>query len=649
MTPTSEDPAEKRANGLIDDGNRLQAAGQLQDARLLYIQARECAPKLPRAHLNVGNIQLQLGNEPGAIAAFEAALALNPSFASAHFNLGNLHLAGHRVPLAIACYQQALQARPDFVDAMVALGNAHYHLGQWDGAAAAYSQALALKPDYGPVHLSLGNVLTLKRKYPEAQHALRQAMRLLPGSGAALIMAYYVSSQLCDWSRRVQDENALIEAIDRGDEGVAMIPLSILNIEPLHRPAPPLQRSVGAQFARNRLVGIDLAAPSRSARSLRDSPRLRIGYLSADIYDHPVTQLLKGVLAAHDRSRTAIHVYSYGAARDAVTAEVSASVETFRDVSALTDAQAAESIARDDIDILVHLQGYTENVRIGIAARRPASVLVSWLGYPATLGHPALADYIIGDPVVTPLQAAADFSETLALLPHCYLPNDHGRPVGKISTRGEAGLPAKGIVFCNFNQPQKFTPAMFDLWCRLLREVPDSVLWLREALDPVKANIRREALSRGVDAARLVFAPRTQSNADHLARLALADLALDTFPYTSHTTACDALWVGVPLVTIRGSTFTSRVAASVLESAGMGELVTADAESCFALAASLARDTSKRSGLREKLLGTRLSVPLFDTPRFTRNLEDIYARMWDQHRNGRREAIPPRDQYAAAQ
>jgi len=609
MTTPSVAAAHSRAHSLLDDGNRLEAEGRLDDAHARYLDALGLAPDLPRCHLNVGNILRLLGDVKGAIAAYSAALARDPTFAPANFNLGNLYLAGEQIHLAIAQYQRALELRPGFVDAELGLGGAHFVLQQWDEAAAAYARVLRQRPDD-----------------PNAR-----------------VGAYYVSLHLCDWSRRAQDEALLVDMIDHKDPRAAHNPMTLLNLDLPDRPAAQLQRAAGELFASSRLGTWQFSAPGTSCPPSGAPQRLRIGYLSADVCEHPVMHLVKGVLAGHDRLRNEIYLYSYGTTRDALTAQIRNSVDVFRDLSDCSDERAADAIAKDHIDILVDLQGYTGNVRIGITARRPAPVLVNWLGYPATLGHPLLADYIIGDPVVTPIAAAADFSETLALLPHCYLPNDQGRCVGPTPSREVAGLPPEGFVFCNFNQAMKYSPSTFDWWCRLLREVPGSVLWLKETGARAKENIAREALARGVNPNRLVYAVRVSSNADHLGRLCLADLALDTFPYTSHSTACDALWAGVPLVTVRGGTFASRVAASVLDAADLGELVAADAEACFALAVELARNASRREQLRSKLLATRLSVPLFDTARFTRNLEDLFARIWQQTRDGRRAAILPRD------
>ncbi len=308
----------------------------------------------------------------------------------------------------------------------------------------------------------------------------------------------------------------------------------------------------------------------------------------------------------------------------------------------MPDDEAASLIAADGVDILVDLKGYTQDTRMEIVAQRPAPIIISWLGYPGTLGHPQMADYIIGDPIVTPPGCASNYSETLALMPHCYQPNDRSRIIGDKPTRAEAGLPDSGFVFCSFNQSYKFSPPVFDLWCRLLVEIPGSVLWLLEPEVSVMDNLRREAEVRGVNGARLIFAANLPLQ-EHLGRLQLADLALDTFPYNSHTTGSDAIWAGVPLVTRSGTTFASRVAASLLQASGLPELITTDVDVYFELAKSLAQSPQRLQEIRGKLATTRASMPLFDTLRFTRNLERLFLEIWDQHAMGRRDIVAIQD------
>ena len=327
-----------------------------------------------------------------------------------------------------------------------------------------------------------------------------------------------------------------------------------------------------------------------------------------------------------------------------------AATERFVDLHGLDDETAARRIRDDGVDILIDLKGYTFDHRIGIVARRPAPVQVSWLGYPSTTGHEAL-DYFIGDPVVTPPGSEHQYTEKLALMPNCYQPNDRKRTIEAAPTRADCGLPEDAFVFCCFNVPQKITPRVFDVWCELLRRLPAAVLWLLEPSVAARDNLRREASARGVSPGRLVFAPRMPLPR-HLARVGLADLFLDTLPCNAHTTASDALWAGVPVLTCAGEHFTSRVAASLLHAVGLPELVTADLDGYATAALSLAEDPTKLRAIRARLAAARLDAPLFDSARFARDLEALYARMaarcqaglppahlWPQDPTVRRDAV----------
>ncbi|MBF0126709.1 MAG: hypothetical protein HQM02_05800, partial [Magnetococcales bacterium] len=310
-----------------------------------------------------------------------------------------------------------------------------------------------------------------------------------------------------------------------------------------------------------------------------------------------------------------------------------------RNLLSVSDRDSALRIAGDEIDILLELSAFMQYFRPGITAWRPAPILVNF-GYTGTMGHPRMADYKITDPIASPVCQMEDhFTETLACLPHCIQPNDRTRTIAAPPSRREAGLPEAGFVFCSFNQSLKINPESFSVWCRLLQEVEGSVLWLPQYAPGTMDNLRQEAGRRSVDPARLLFAPRTPVLADHFGRLTLANLALDTCPYNSHTTASDALWSGVPLVTKTGQTFVSRIAASLLHAVGLPELVTHSWEAYFELALELARNPARLRGIRERLWVNRLTHPLFDTRRFTRDLERLFERMWQDHGAGIKEPI----------
>jgi predicted O-linked N-acetylglucosamine transferase (SPINDLY family) len=375
-----------------------------------------------------------------------------------------------------------------------------------------------------------------------------------------------------------------------------------------------------------------LAAEFAALPQVRSGGRLRLGYLSCDFHQHATALLLVELLEAHDHARVELFAYSYGADDGrGMRQRLERSFEHFSDITALPDIAAARAIHADGIDILIDLKGYTAGTRSALLTYRPAPLQVNFLGYPGSLGG-GFCDYIISDRFITPAPAAADYSEAIACMPHSYQPHGRHMAIGPAPTRAAAGLPESGLVFCCFNQAYKFTPAVFDIWCGLLERHPGSVLWLlgdRHA----EGNLRGEAMQRGVLPHRLVFAPDLPQ-AEHLARLQLADLALDTSPCNAHTTASDALWAGVPLVTCAGDTFASRVAGSLLNAVGLPELVTTSLAEYAGLAAALAGQPALLSGLRAKLARLRDAAPLFDVAGYARGLEALYFEMWRRRQAG---------------
>lgn len=646
-------------------GLALQNLGRLAEAETSYTACLRLAPGHALAYSNLGNVYSEQGRNDEALRCFDTAIDNDPSLVLAHYNRGRLLHATQQAEAALdsysrcielgadfaeaysncglvllelqqheaalRCFATALELRPDFAEAYNNSGIVLLELRHYADAVRCFEQAAMLRPNYAEAYNNLGTAWAELKEFDAAGTAFRHAWQLRPAYGHAAGQAYRCALSACDWRTKKADEESLITMLAAG---VADIPVFATLTLPDHAelPAAMLQQRAAEQYAHARYPTLAEPPLVTTARTTHD--RLRIGYLSADFHEHATLHLLRGVLAAHDHTRFAIHGYSYGPFEDATTRAVARHFDVFRDLGHLSDRAAAAQIAADGIDILVDLKGYTAHTRLGITALRPAPVIVNWLGYPGTLGAPRLADYLIGDAVATPPEHAAHFSETLVLLPHCYQPNDRARRIGARPRRAALGLPEDGFVFCSFNQSYKFDPAMFDLWCRLLREVPGSVLWLLAPGAAAMANLQREAAARGVGAERLIFAP-SLGQEEHLGRLQAADLALDTFPVTSHTTASDALWAGVPLVTLLGGSFVSRVAASLLHAVGLAELVTTSGEAYFALARDLALDPARLTALRQALAAGKATAPLFDTPRFTRNLERGYAAIWARHTQGK--------------
>lgn len=436
---------------------------------------------------------------------------------------------------------------------------------------------------------------------------------------------------MCEWDDFANRQTFARARLD-GPEGGRMPPFLLL-AEPGFSASD--QRACSESWMRDRLAAARIEKERLDFRFSRPNSagaRIRLGYLSNDFHDHATALLLIETLEAHDRSRFELHAYSYGKddGRE-MRARLRRTFDHFNDISALSDREAAQAVYADGIDILIDLKGFTGESRTSILALRPAPIQVNYLGYPGTLG-PGLCDYIITDAFCTPPGSAQDYSESFACLPNAYQPRGRSGVIERAPSRIAAGLPEEGFVFCCFNQSFKFTPEIFDVWCRLLGSVPDSVLWLLASRE-AEANLRNEARKRGVAGSRLIFAPDL-SQPRHLGRLHLADLVLDTAPYGAHTTASDALFAGVPMVTRPGPTFPSRVAGSLLHAVGLSELVVEEGGDYFDLAFALAMDAERLGKLRTKLAGNRASAPLFDVAAYTLALESLFGKMWERHCSG---------------
>lgn len=622
--------APQHPSALYNLGLLLAGLERLDEAEAAFRHALRIQPDQADVWNDLGNVLMDKLRFDEAEQAYDRAIALDPEGAEALFNLAILLLDSRRMNEAWAALQRCLSLQPAHANALNAMGNLLTQAGRLDDAETAYRRALGMRPDAANIHSNLGNLLVESSRIPEAEAEFRQAVALEPSFAYALGQAASCARQLLSWPQAAKDESQILESIRRGVSGVpSRIVMSLPSAD------AELQLRAAVLASQGTMQPFLDMPPLFNPASHPHSERIRIGYLSADFREHAVMHLLSGVLAGHDRARFRIHAYSTGPdTKDSYRQRAENSVEVFRDVRTMSDRDAASLILGDGIDILVDLTGNTKDSRPGITAARPAPVIVNWLGYPGTLGHPRLADYILGDPVATPAAQIGFFSETLAQMPHCCLPNDDRRPIGIAPTREEEGLPAGAFVFSSFNQSFKLIPETFDVWCRLLREIPESTLWMGGIPAPALGNLRKEAMARGVAADRIVLAQKKRDIGDHLSRLSLADLALDTFPYTSHSTGCDTLWAGVPLVTRAGTTFPSRIAASLLHAAGLPELVTESQEDYYRLAYALATQPEQLRAVREKLARSRLSSPLFDTARFTRDLESVYLKIWEHYESG---------------
>jgi len=631
-------------------------------------QAIALAPEFAQAHSNLGNALEDQGFLDAALDAYRRAASLNPGFVEAHTNWANVLRKLGRCEEAAAVCERIIRHRPDSAEPYLSLGNILKELSQPGGAVQAYRRALALRPDFAEAYTNLGNVLQSEEAFEEAIDAYRQAVSLRPNlaeahanMGAALeslgrlkeaISSYRMAVTLnpallatrvwlhhkrrfiCDWDGIEAEESELRTLMASAREPVH--PFAALSMAL----KPDEQLRIASTFA----AGFVAPAIEHLRQDYRGARKLKIGYLSADFCRHATALLTAELFERHDRSLFETFAYSYGPDdRSELGVRLRRAFDDFVDIRAMTDGEAAKRIKADKIDVLIELKGYTKGARTGISARRPAPVQVSFLGFPGTMGAEFI-DYVIADPFVLPMDQQPFYSEKIVHLPDCYQPNDTKRLLSNITpTRADCSLPEQGFVFCSFNNTYKITPEFFAIWMRLLTAIPQSVLWLLDTNELVKENLRREALKYGVEPGRLVFAPR-QASPEHLARHRLADLFLDTLPYNAHTTASDALWAGLPVLTCAGDTFAGRVAGSLLQAVGLPELVTFSPAAYEAMGLRLARDPVLLQSLRHKLLGNRLSAPLFDIARYTRHFEAALTQMWERWANGHEPesfAVPP--------
>jgi len=577
------------------------------------------APEDPRAHCRQGNALLALDRLDEAVASFSNALRLDPGCADALINRAAALQRQLRLEEALVDSERALQLRPASILALNNAANVLLGLNRAAHALAHYERALALAPrDSDALHGQAAALLKLER-FDEAAHAFAELLRIHPDHLSALGNLFHLRMEQCDWTDYAMLSSRVLEAM-RGT-GKFVNPLSLLMCD-----APDVNLACARAFvaASYPECSLDRSAPP-AARC--DSSRIRVAYVSADFCDHPVAHLLVGALEHHDRDRFEVIGLSLRPGRGGPFEQrVHEAFDRCVDVSARSDRQVAELMRDWGVDVAVDLMGFTEGLRLGVFAHRAAPVQVGYLGYAGTVGAPYM-DYLLADGRVIPQGHERWYSEQVVRLPYCYLPTDDRREIAAPPTRAHAGLPQQGFVFCAFTKPHKINPRMFQIWMRLLQRAEGSVLWLRDMGVAARANLALQAEALGVDRDRLIFAPRLASMAEHLGRQALADLYLDTWPYNAHSTTCDALWAGVPVLTCAGVGFASRVAASALEAVGLPELIAQSLEEYERCATDLARQPEQLQALRLRLARQRQRSPLFDTARHTRFLEAAYARM----------------------
>lgn len=623
------------APALHNRGVALLALGRYESALAAFECTLAITPDDTRAIYNRGDALLELGRHQEALADFDRALTLNPSFAEAACHRAVALLELGQPSEALAAIEQALAIAPHRAEAYAVLGNILDALTRPEEALVSYDRALVLDPNHVLALNNRGSVLLSLGRNEEAARDFTHLLAIAPRQDLVLGNQILARLNCGDWSDYDRSVDEVVARIGAGQ--LPALPFVLLAISG--------KSSVQVACARTYSTRRYPAAPSPLWRGERYThERIRVAYLSADFREHAVAFSMAGVWEQHDRSRFETIAVSLGpTAEGAFGSRLKASFDRFSDARDRGDREIAAMLKAWQIDIAIDPMGYTAACRSGIFALRPAPIQVNFFGYPGTTGAEYM-HYIIGDRTVIPEGEHAAFSEQVVYLPDSYLPTDAKRMIGETApSRREAGLPESGFVFCSFNNTYKVTPSLFAIWMRLLREVEGSVLWLLGGDEAVVRNRREYARQHGVDPDRLVFAPRT-SHENHLARHRLADLFLDTLPYNAHATAADALWVGLPVLTCCGTSFASRVAASVLGAVGLPELITDNLDDYERLAVRLARDPAALASIKARLAANRATHPLFDTARYTRHLEAAFETMWQRYQRGEPAApfaVPP--------
>jgi protein O-GlcNAc transferase len=616
------------AEGHANKGKSLTLLRRYDEAFAAYDKALSIKPDLEGAWLGRGNVCWNLKRYDEALDAFAKALSIKPQLQGAWLGLGNVFTDLKRHDEALSAYDKSLSLKPDLAEAWLGRGNVFWNLKRYDETLAAYDQSLSIQPDLAEACAARGNVFTDIKRHDEAFAAYEKALSInlhLDGVEGARLHA---KMNLCNWKDLKAEIGSLTTSIKSSKANSA--PFAFLSLS---------DSSADQLCCSKTWVATKHPEVSKHVRrsSINKHEKIRIGYVSADFHEHATAYLMAELFELHDRRKFAVFAFSLGSHDNSATRQrLVSSFDLFADCRNLSDADVIKTISDAEVDILLDLKGYTQDARTNIFAHRPAPIQVNYLGYPGSMGA-SYIDYIIGDKILFADSERAVYSEKLVHLPHSYQPNDRKRLISdRTFTRSEFNLPESSFVFCCFNNNYKIMPDMFHSWMRILKAVDGSVLWLIAENQTAMANLKKEAVTRGINEGRLVFANRMKLP-DHLARHRLADLFLDTLPYNAHTTASDALWAGLPILTQIGGTFAGRVAASLLNAIDLPELITHSREEYETLAIDLALNREKLKTIREKLARNRTVAPLFDTALYTRHLEAAYEAMYQRYKAG----LPP--------
>lgn len=601
----------------------LMALGDASGAHAGFKRYTDLLPQDPGGHNNLGLALIAMQDYEAAINAFDRAIQLRPHYARAYNNWAVALLRTRRFTEALAAAKRAVDLEPHYTKALITLATAQRALGQPVDALDSYRRAF---PDPEALAEAFYVLMIDLRRGTEAQECAKRLYEVAPQRDDVAGMYHHASQNIADWSDFSTRVQAIVGGIRAGRRPT--FPLRFLYAADLPAEQQLCARAMASRFR---------AEPSMWQGQIYRHERIRVGYLSSDFHQHATAHLMAGMFEHHDRSRIECYALTYGPTPngDPMRRRIEAAFEHFIDVDALSSRDIARRILELEIDVLVDLKGYTSGTRLEILSHRPAPVQMHYLGYPGTLGA-HFVDYLIADQQLVPDEERTFYDEQLIYMPHSYQVTDDRRAEDTLAwTRERAGLPP-GVVLCAFHQMFKLNPAIFDVWMRLLRRLPQATLWLLERDPAVTARLRDHAQSRGVDPARLVFAPDLPQ-AEHLGRLRMADILLDTTPYGSHTTASDALWMGLPVVALRGRAFAARVSSSILHAAGLAELITDSLSDYEALLYDLSVHPHRLQALRLRIESKVRQSPLFQTASFCRHLEYAYETVVKRTEQG----LPP--------
>ena len=605
-------------------GMALQKAEKYKEALSAYNCATELKSDFAQVYLNRGITYYELKYYDDALANYEHAIQCKPDYAEAYSNRGVTYNALKRYDDALADYDYAIQLKPDYAEAYSNRGNTYSELKRDDDALVSYNYAIQIKPDYAEAYSNRGATFVELKRYDDALASYDHAIQLKPEIDYLLGNLIHTKMHLCDWDKFHTLINQLTESIVKHEIATApFITLALID-------NPELQKQ-SAEIYLNDKHPISNVLPKVSLYPKHQ--KIRIGYFSADFHNHATMHLMAEFFESHDKDKFELIAFSFGPdQQDEWRQKAISSFDQFIDVRTKSDIEVA-SIARElAIDIAVDLKGFTQDARVSIFAHRAAPIQVNYLGYPGTMGAQYI-DYIIADPILIAADKRQYYSEKIAYLPNSYQVNVKERLISdKAISRKDVGLPENDFVFCSFNNNYKITPDIFDRWMRILQSVEGSVLWLLKSNDTTIVNLKKEAEFRGVDSSRLVFASFLPIE-EHLKRIQLADLFLDTLPYNAHTTASDALRVGLPVITQIGESFVSRVVASLLNTVGLPELITATPKAYESLAIELATNPEQLEKIKTKLVGNLSTSPLYNTKLFAHHIELAYQDMYKRYQD----------------